>query len=109
MIGPSICILCSGCVDICPYDCISMEGLSRGVKGDPMHLGTETWRGGADMIIDEETGIRCGLCIVRCPTDAITLVQFEVASPNERLTVSQIPMLNEQSSQNQAQSLILLS
>ncbi|HET7639680.1 MAG TPA: FAD-dependent oxidoreductase, partial [Ktedonobacteraceae bacterium] len=29
MIDPSICILCSGCVDICPYDCISMEGLSR--------------------------------------------------------------------------------
>ncbi len=45
MIDPSICILCSGCVDICPYDCISMEGLSRVVKGDPMHLGTETWRG----------------------------------------------------------------
>src|SRR5436305_2730710 len=94
MIDPSICILCSGCVDICPYDCISMEGLSRVVKGDPMHQGTESWRGGADMIIDEEKCIRCGLCIVRCPTDAISMVQFEVASPNERWTVSKIPMLN---------------
>ncbi|MHB8599025.1 MAG: FAD-dependent oxidoreductase [Ktedonobacteraceae bacterium] len=94
MIDPSICILCSGCVDICPYDCISMEGLSRVVKGDPMHQGTENWTGGADMIIDEEKCIRCGLCIVRCPTDAITMVQFEVASPNSRWTVSKIPMLN---------------
>src|SRR6266568_3613595 len=94
MIDPSICILCSGCVDICPYDCISMEGLSRVVKGDPMHQGTESWRGGADMIIDEEKCIRCGLCIVRCPTDAISMVQFEVASPNDRWTVSKIPMLN---------------
>jgi NADPH-dependent glutamate synthase beta subunit-like oxidoreductase len=94
MIDPSICILCSGCVDICPYDCISMEGLSRVVKGDPMHQGTETWRGGADMIIDEEKCIRCGLCIVRCPTDAISMVQFEVASPNDRWTVSKIPVLN---------------
>jgi len=94
MIDPSICILCSGCVDICPYDCISMEGLSRVVKSDPMHQGTETWRGGADMIIDEEKCIRCGLCIVRCPTDAISMVQFEVASPNDRWTVSKIPMLN---------------
>jgi NADPH-dependent glutamate synthase beta subunit-like oxidoreductase len=94
MIDPSICILCSGCVDICPYDCISMEGLSRVVKGDPMHQGTEDWRGGADMIIDEEKCIRCGLCIVRCPTDAISMVQFEVASPNDRWTVSKIPMLN---------------
>ncbi|HEX7733402.1 MAG TPA: FAD-dependent oxidoreductase [Ktedonobacteraceae bacterium] len=94
MIDPSICILCSGCVDICPYDCISMEGLSRVVKGDPMHKGTSTWTGGADMIIDEEKCIRCGLCIVRCPTDAISMVQFQVASPNDRWTVSKIPMLN---------------
>jgi NADPH-dependent glutamate synthase beta subunit-like oxidoreductase len=94
MIDPSICILCSGCVDICPYDCISMEGLSRVVKGDPMHTGTENWRGGADMIIDEEKCIRCGLCIVRCPTDAISMVQFEVSSPNDRWSVSKIPMLN---------------
>ncbi|MBV8695504.1 MAG: FAD-dependent oxidoreductase [Chloroflexi bacterium] len=94
MIDPSICILCSGCVDICPYDCISMEGLSRIVKGDFMHQGAENWRGGADMIIDEEKCIRCGLCIVRCPTDAISMVQFEVASPNDRWTVSKIPMLD---------------
>jgi len=94
MIDPSICILCSGCVDICPYDCISMEGLSRVVKGDPMHKGTENWRGGADMIIDEEKCIRCGLCIVRCPTDAISMVQFEVSSPNDRWSVSKIPMLD---------------
>ena len=94
MIDPSICILCSGCVDICPYDCISMEGLTRVVKGDPMHQGTESWRGGADMIIDEEKCIRCGLCIVRCPTDAISMVQFEVASPNDRWTVSKIPVIN---------------
>lgn len=94
VIDPSICILCSGCVDICPYDCISMEGLSRVVKGDPMHAGTEGWRGGADMIIDEEKCIRCGLCIVRCPTDAIAMVQFEVSSPNDRWSVSKIPMLN---------------
>src|SRR5215831_4417155 len=94
IIDPSICILCSGCVDICPYDCISMEGLSRVVKGDPMHLGTETWRGGADMIIDEEKCIRCGLCIVRCPTDAISMVQFEVSSPNDRWSVSKIPVLD---------------
>jgi NADPH-dependent glutamate synthase beta subunit-like oxidoreductase len=95
-IDPSICILCSGCVDICPYDCISMEGLSRVVKGDPMHQGTGNWEGGADMIIDEEKCIRCGLCVVRCPTDAISMVQFEVSSPNARWSVSKIPMLNVQ-------------
>jgi ferredoxin len=94
MIDPSICILCSGCVDICPYDCISMEGLSRVVKQDPLHEDTVAWQGGADMIIDEEKCIRCGLCIVRCPTDAISMVQFEVSSPNSRWSVSKIPVIN---------------
>jgi NADPH-dependent glutamate synthase beta subunit-like oxidoreductase len=95
MIDPSICILCSGCVDICPYDCISMEGLTRVVKGDPLHQRAEaTWAAGADMIIDEEKCIRCGLCIVRCPTDAISMVQFEVKSANNRWNVSKIPVLN---------------
>ena len=95
MIDPSICILCSGCVDICPYDCISMEGLTRVVKGDPLHqLAGTAWERGADMIIDEEKCIRCGLCIVRCPTDAIAMVQFEVKSANDRWNVSQIPVIN---------------
>ena len=89
MIDPSICILCSGCVDICPYDCISMQGLTRVVKGDPLHqLAGAGWEGGADMIIDEEKCIRCGLCIVRCPTDAISMVQFQVKSANNRWNVS---------------------
>ena len=95
MIDPSICILCSGCVDICPYDCISMEGLTRMVKGDPLHqLAGTAWEAGADMIIDEEKCIRCGLCIVRCPTDAISMVQFQVKSANNRWNVSKIPVLN---------------
>jgi ferredoxin len=95
MIDPSICILCSGCVDICPYDCISMQGLTRVVKGDPLHeLAANQWEGGADMIIDEEKCIRCGLCIVRCPTDAISMVQFQVKSANNKWSVSNLPVLN---------------
>ena len=93
MIDPSICILCSGCVDICPYDCISMEGLKSVVKGDKLHQEAATWVAGADMIIDEEKCIRCGLCIVRCPTDAISMVKYEVASVNDRWNVSKIPVI----------------
>jgi ferredoxin len=72
-----------------------MEGLTRVVKGDPLHHHAElTWDRGADMIIDEEKCIRCGLCIVRCPTDAISMVQFEVKSKNDRWNVSKIPVIN---------------
>jgi NADPH-dependent glutamate synthase beta subunit-like oxidoreductase/ferredoxin len=93
MIDPSICILCSGCVDICPYDCISMSGLTSVVKGDQLHKGASEWSAGADMIIDEEKCIRCGLCIVRCPTDAISMIKYEVASTNDRWSVSKIPVI----------------
>jgi formate hydrogenlyase subunit 6/NADH:ubiquinone oxidoreductase subunit I len=93
VIDPSICILCSGCVDICPYDCISMEGLKSVVKGDELHQAAGKWEAGADMIIDEEKCIRCGLCIVRCPTDAIAMVQYQVASINDRWNVSKIPVI----------------
>ncbi len=93
MIDPSTCILCSGCVDICPYDCISMEGLTRVVKNEPLHEEAAQWERGADMIIDEEKCIRCGLCIVRCPTDVISMVKYEVASVNDRWNVSKIPVV----------------
>ncbi|HKB49466.1 MAG TPA: 4Fe-4S binding protein, partial [Ktedonobacterales bacterium] len=57
-------------------------------------LAGTAWERGADMIIDEEKCIRCGLCIVRCPTDAIAMVQFEVKSANDGWNVSQIPVIN---------------
>jgi Fe-S-cluster-containing hydrogenase component 2 len=47
------------------------------------------------MIIDEEKCIRCGLCIVRCPTDAISMVQFQTGSANNRWSVSKLPVLNQ--------------
>jgi hypothetical protein len=31
---------------------------------------------------------------VRCPTDAISMVQFEVRSTNDRWNVSRIPVVN---------------
>ena len=72
-----------------------MQGLARVVKGDKLHeLAAATWEGGADMIIDEEKCIRCGLCIVRCPTDAISMVQFQVTSANNRWNVSKLPVIN---------------
>ncbi len=72
------CVLCGGCIDICPHNCIMMisrdkiesEGLIEGeVSGD--------WD--AVMAIDEEKCIRCGLCVKRCPVDAIKMRRFSYA------------------------------
>ena len=71
------CILCGGCIDVCPYNCISM--VSRENISLPDSLRNEEnipeeWD--AAMIIDEEKCIRCGLCVKRCPAAAITMKRF---------------------------------
>ncbi len=71
------CILCGGCIDVCPYDCISM--VSRKNIEESSSLQDESaipddWD--AAMVIDEEKCIRCGLCVKRCPVNAITMQSF---------------------------------
>ena len=75
------CILCGGCVDICPENCLKLVRIER-LTGVPRldalcaALGT-TPHGGA-ILKDEERCIRCGLCADRCPTGAITMELLEV-------------------------------
>lgn len=73
------CILCGGCVDICPYDCISMvsaAAIQWESAGEDVPEEASAGDGYA-MILDETSCIRCGLCIYRCPTDAIAMYQFD--------------------------------
>ncbi len=73
------CILCGRCVDICPYHCIAMVSASRVDWGEGARdFPGEASRGeGYVMVMDETSCIRCGLCVRRCPTDAITMRRFE--------------------------------
>ncbi len=82
------CILCGGCVDICPKSCLRMAKLEE-VEGDEkfskfveslfgyplkeverMNLATL-------MIKDESRCIQCALCARRCPTGAITMEEYQ--------------------------------
>lgn len=86
------CVLCGGCVDVCPQNCYKMvsigelegdEDLSAlvaaryGVPLDTFHQaegkGEDTSDWGAAIIKDETACIRCGLCAKRCPVGAITM------------------------------------
>ena len=76
------CILCGGCVEICPELCIHIvpatnvmhkeevrEVVARQLAGCPPEE--------ASAIIKDETRcIRCALCAERCPTGAITMEHF---------------------------------
>ena len=78
------CILCNGCVDVCPYDCLKivrveqLEGdatLSRVVGAWERSTGVGAERASA-MLFDPDHCIRCALCAQRCPTGAITMENF---------------------------------
>lgn len=69
---PDVCVLCAGCVDICPESCfrlVSTVGLELDTES-PLNLGAEVTTA---LLKDDDICIRCGLCARRCPTDALTM------------------------------------
>jgi NADPH-dependent glutamate synthase beta subunit-like oxidoreductase len=84
------CILCGGCVDICPENCIELVALER-VDADDSIVemlqreydivlkGETDTAVGSVMIKDEDSCIRCGLCAMRCPVGCITMEGYTVS------------------------------
>ncbi len=85
----SKCILCNGCVDVCPWDCLKIvrldqmtgnERLRKVVEGHTSAAAGEHSAQGspkmAAMLKDDEACTRCALCAKRCPTGAITMEAF---------------------------------
>lgn len=70
------CILCAGCVDVCPYGCIQLIPMDE-IEYDQAELDIPAIKQGAALVLDETFCIRCGLCIRRCPTGAIAMERFE--------------------------------
>ena len=90
------CILCGGCVDVCPENCLKLVPLGdiEFSEEDRDRLKVESkfhWNTlqhlepqdlpsseGSVMVKDETICIRCGLCAERCPAHTITMEAFEV-------------------------------
>jgi len=76
------CILCGGCVDICPWNCLRIVRLGE-VRGEGELMAMVRSRAGsgpsAAILKDETVCTRCALCAEHCPTGAITmeLLQFD--------------------------------
>jgi NADPH-dependent glutamate synthase beta subunit-like oxidoreductase len=94
------CVLCGGCVDVCPENCLELVPLGRidfdsmaldGIANNresyrfeleginPEELGSVT---GTAMLKDETRCIRCGLCAMRCPANTITMEAYHLV-PSE--------------------------
>ncbi|MGO9273002.1 MAG: FAD-dependent oxidoreductase [Terriglobia bacterium] len=74
------CILCGGCVDVCPTVClklVSYDRLAASLELATITQSLELNPSNLSAIIkDEDRCIRCGLCAQRCPTTAITMERF---------------------------------
>jgi NADPH-dependent glutamate synthase beta subunit-like oxidoreductase len=76
------CVLCNRCVDICPEYCLKLVPLEeldlepevkeRIIANEGISLNEPL----SAMLKDDEKCIRCGLCAIRCPTDAMTMEVF---------------------------------
>ncbi|MCM2257721.1 MAG: FAD-dependent oxidoreductase [Vicinamibacteria bacterium] len=80
---PEKCVLCSRCVDVCPEHCLAIVPFeSLGLPPEERaELETRAEAGGlplSAMLKDDDRCIRCGLCAVRCPTDAMTMERFQI-------------------------------
>ncbi|MDP2682728.1 MAG: FAD-dependent oxidoreductase [Deltaproteobacteria bacterium] len=99
-----LCILCGGCVDVCPTYCLKMvpvteidgdENLRRVVEARYNISWEDLMRGdqsavaqmGTAMLKDEDRCIRCGYCAKRCPTGAVTMEFFEYIEDIEEVPV----------------------
>jgi len=97
------CILCGGCVDVCPENCLSLVPLKdfaftadekerltkeRELRSvDLQHVTPDELNQveGSVMVKDETICIRCGLCAERCPSHTISMEAFEVFDHDPQL------------------------
>jgi len=95
---PERCVLCNRCVDVCPEYCLAIVPLDdldidEGARALLTSRAVSNGLPLAAMLKDDERCIRCGLCAIRCPTDAMTMERFTIterfagaAAPGQELT-----------------------
>jgi NADPH-dependent glutamate synthase beta subunit-like oxidoreductase len=80
---PEKCVICNRCVDVCPEYCLAFVPFETLGLPEDQRAALAQRAGGnglplVAMVKDDEKCIRCGLCAIRCPTDAMTMERFAI-------------------------------
>jgi len=85
----SLCVLCNRCADVCPEKCLTFVPIEQ-VEMPPEQRQAALEHCGHDpagpltvLIKDDTACIRCGLCALRCPTEAMTMERFNFVESAE--------------------------
>jgi ferredoxin len=90
-IDQSECILCEGCVDICPWKCIHYLSLDVIAEGTNVSNPGENTQNQGFFLVDEDVCTRCALCVDRCPTNVITLGKFSGSLAEQSAQMADAP------------------
>ena len=81
------CVLCGGCADVCPTECLKLVSLARLQAASSLDAAIDAAIGGgldrsqhSAILKDEDRCIRCALCVMRCPVEAIDMERVVFSS-----------------------------
>jgi NADPH-dependent glutamate synthase beta subunit-like oxidoreductase len=86
---PQRCVLCNRCADVCPEQCLKFVPIDQVDMPEAQRRAALQTCGYDDegpltvLLKDDTACIRCGLCALRCPTEAMTMERFNFVESNE--------------------------
>lgn len=86
---PLKCVLCGRCSDVCPEHCLVFVPLADVDMPEEQMAAAKACYGHDEsqpmtvLLKDDTACIRCGLCALRCPTEAMTMERFHFVETSE--------------------------